>query len=180
MDDEDLTNIRNRLVTLCNPEDSIDPLSKKNPPWKLPSDWQPSLFECNCSVSKLDGTELKYLARLWSRVREKYDGLPLDPAGYVQRLNILDFYRMASKCNALAALGNSTLDMIAYRFLTEIPPSKEASPGIKWADIRQRLHDLEIPTEAAQRPASPVPYGGILGTAINLQSALPTTSVLSH
>ena len=178
MSDDDRSNIQNRLVILCNPANSVDPSSKAK--WKLLDDWVAQLYPCDCTVSEVDHARLKHFAYLWPREKEEYDGLPMDCEGYVRRLNILDFYRMASNCNALAVLGNSTLDKIAYRFLSKISPSKEAAPGVKWADIRQRLHDLEIPTETIQRPASPVPYGGILGTAINFQNALPTTSVLSH
>ena len=196
---QDLVNIARRLARLCSQQ--FPPSS--DPP-TTPPDWAPML-PCkndlentlnsvlpNCTGPKeyVLQKKLKFLARLWSRKQWECDGLPLDCEGCKHRLQILDTYayRTPSQCNAFTSLGTACLDEIACFFLAEIPPDhknvqfKKENKPINWADVRERLHDLEIPPTVPTRPTSPIPYAGIMGAATNLQNAIPipTAPAPSH
>jgi hypothetical protein len=129
-----------------------------------------SRFGEGLSEEQLSERQLDALARLWSKGRWRSDGL----SNFKERLDILDSYRMASDCNPFAKLGTEVVDRIAYGFLAAIPVENASD----WRKIRERLHDLDIPKGEAARSASPVPYAGILGAAINLQNATPAPQAI--
>jgi hypothetical protein len=201
MNKGDISSIRERVIKLCTPKEPF--LDEESPPGDLPDailseDLAPKA-PCVCDIenylldespnaqnpNQLIRARLKMLARLWSRGCWDHDGFQVlsEEEGYKRRLEILDFYRMSFSregCNAFAALGTEKLDSIAYAFLAKLKVPKDQQ--WKWQHLREWLRDLEIPTTEPTPVASPVPYGGILGAAINLQNAVPpsTTAVLPH
>ena len=199
MNEGDISSIRERVLRVCTPEEPS--LDGESPPCDLPN---AILFRecapkapCVCDIENclLDGApdaenakefvhaRLKMLARSWSRGCWDHDGFHALPEAraYTKRLEILNFYRMSWEgCNAFAAIGTEKLDSIAYSFLARLKVPKDQQ--WKWQHLKEWLHDLEIPTADPTPVASSVPYGGILGAAINLSNAVPpsTTAVLQH
>jgi hypothetical protein len=187
MNCEDVINIGDRLKKLC-PQQFKDMhlpdemISMGTGVWTVPFAPCASTIQGYVLQADLPNNEetrtllrrrLARLAQKWSRGDWKSDGLRLT---LNQRLEIINYYRAQPDGNAFATLGLDVADKIAYGFLAQIKVTEPEGEKGRWRQVRERLHDLEIPTQGAARSVSQVPYSGILGAAINLQNAAPSST----